>query len=223
MLQPKLSRIKDDRYYSTIRWDIIDLIPEGRHKVLDVGCGAGSTLKKLKETGKALEIWGVEVNAMYAKELEKALNGFFMGDAETHGHHFENRYFDYIIFGDVLEHLYDPKKTVRRYKNYLKDDGFIIASVPNLKYFRILIDLILFDRFEYRDTGILDNTHLRFFTKKEIVKIFEDEGFRICRIYDKIGLPLLCNGVVRDMLPAVSFFTYQYLLKTRKASVDRVL
>jgi 2-polyprenyl-3-methyl-5-hydroxy-6-metoxy-1,4-benzoquinol methylase len=218
-----LSKAKDDAYYSMIRWDIIDLIPEGRFRVLDVGCGAGATLKKLKETGKAAEVWGIEINGRYEKELENALDGFYIGDVEKIGTRLQDGYFDYILFGDVLEHLFEPAKVIRQYQKYLKDNGRIIACIPNIKYFRVLSDLIMFDRFNYRGAGVLDSTHIRFFTKREIIKMFEGEGLRICRMYDKIGLPWLCHRVVWDGLPVMSFLTAQYLLTARKADADQEL
>ena len=136
---------KDKSYFSNIRWNIIDLIPDGNHRVLDVGCGDGVTLKKIKELGKASEIYGIEINEGIAENLSQDFDKFVIGDIEMMETQFNENYFDYIIFADILEHLINPSKILNQYKKLLKDDGYIIASIPNIKYFSILSRLIIFD------------------------------------------------------------------------------
>jgi 2-polyprenyl-3-methyl-5-hydroxy-6-metoxy-1,4-benzoquinol methylase len=158
---------------------MIQLIPAGNHKILDVGCGAGHTLKKLKELSKANETVGIEINEHVTQDLSDTLDRLYVGDVERIDlPHTENN-FDYILFGDVLEHLIDPRRVLHRYKSLLRDDGYIIASIPNIKHYGTLLRLIFFDEFQYADNGILDRSHLRFFTKKEILKMFTDEKFEV--------------------------------------------
>jgi 2-polyprenyl-3-methyl-5-hydroxy-6-metoxy-1,4-benzoquinol methylase len=178
-LKAELYRNKDDGYSSIIRWDMIQLIPEGDHKILEVGCGAGHTLKKLKELGKANEIVGIEINEQVTQDLSDTLDRLYVGDVETMDLPHTEKYFDYMLFGDVLEHLINPRRVLNSYKSLLRDDGYIIASIPNIKHLSVLLRLIFFDEFQYTDHGILDSSHLRFFTKKEIVKMFKDEKFEI--------------------------------------------
>lgn len=211
---------KNKDYFSAIRWNLINLIPEGNHKVLDVGCGSGATLKKLKELGKASEICGIDINENIAKSLSQELDKIVIGDIEMMEPQFNENYFDYIIFGDILEHLINPKKILNQYKMFLKDDGYIIASIPNIKYFNILLRLIIFDEFKYVDEGILDKSHLRFFTKKEIKKMFQSENLKIIHTESKFWRPIrIINDKffkVSKLLPFHSFFTIQYILKAKK-------
>jgi 2-polyprenyl-3-methyl-5-hydroxy-6-metoxy-1,4-benzoquinol methylase len=178
-LKAELYRNKDGAYSSNIRWDMIQLIPAGDHRILEVGCGAGCTLMKLKELGKANEIVGIEIDEQVTQELAGTLDRLYVGDVETIDLPYTEKYFDYILFGDVLEHLINPRRVLHSYKSLLRDDGYIIASIPNIKNHKILVKLIFFDEFQYTDAGILDRSHLRFFTKKEMVKMFDDEKLKV--------------------------------------------
>jgi SAM-dependent methyltransferase len=213
---------KADSYFSNVRWDLIELVPKGDHNILEIGCGNGTTLKVLKEIGKAKKIYGIEINEKLSIQLSQNLDEFIIGDIESMDAPFEEKYFDYILFGDVLEHLIFPENILREYNRLLKDDGFMIVSVPNIRHFRILINLILYDKFEYVDAGILDKSHLRFFTKREIKRMFEKENLEITYIE-----PNPCQ-LIKDiddkffkvfrLLPGNSYFTVQYIIKARKKS-----
>lgn len=212
---------KKDTYFSIVRWNIINLIPEGDHRILEIGCGSGATLKVLKETGKAKEICGIEINKNLSKQLSQDLDRYVIGDVESIDIPFEENYFDYILYGDVLEHLISPEKVLNKYKKVLKDDGIVIASIPNIKYFSILLNLILFDKFEYANSGILDKSHLRFFTKKEIKKMFEKENLKIVDTKPNFWWPIkaidkIFFNVFSKLLPGKSFFTIQYIIKAMK-------
>lgn len=214
---------KDKSYFSNIRWDIADLIPEGNHAILEIGCGNGATLKALKETNKACEIFGIEINEDFAMNLSQDLDRFFIGDVESIEPPFNEKYFDYIIYGDVLEHMIYPNKILEKYNKLLKDDGFIIASIPNIKFFIVLLRLIFFDEFKYINSGILDQSHLRFFTKKEIKRMFENEILKIIQIKPNLGGPIKniykkYYQIFGKLLPFNSFFTIQYIVKAKKGS-----
>lgn len=236
-LKAELYRNKDEGYSSIIRWDIIPLIPTGDHKILEVGCGAGYTLKKLKELGKANEIVGIEINEQVTQDLSDTLDRFYIGDVETIDLPQNEKYFDFILFGDVLEHLINPRRVLRSYRSLLRDGGHVIASIPNIKYHSVLLPLIFLDEFQYTDFGILDSSHLRFFTKKEIVKIFNEEKFEVVDvvpIYDenRLGkkyrntLFTFLNSRLFSYLSRLqilimyfmdnSFYAGQYIIKAKK-------
>jgi 2-polyprenyl-3-methyl-5-hydroxy-6-metoxy-1,4-benzoquinol methylase len=124
----------------------------------------------------------------------------------------------------VLEHLFEPEEVLKKYMKYLKKDGGIIASIPNIKNYTILSDLVIRDRFEYRDAGILDRSHLRFFTKKEIINMFERAGMHIIEMRSNLGFPMnimdkMLNALIsRHKIPGYSFFTIQYFVHAKKIS-----
>jgi 2-polyprenyl-3-methyl-5-hydroxy-6-metoxy-1,4-benzoquinol methylase len=222
-LKAKLYWNKNSAYGSSVRWDIIDLIPRGPHKILDIGCGAGRTVTKLRELGKAREILGIEINEN-ATHWPHGLDKLYIGDVETMEVPYSEKRFDYILFGDVLEHLIDPGNVLSTYASLLKDDGYIIASVPNVKFLDILLRLVFLDEFRYDDCGILDRSHLRFFTKSEAIKMFEGANLEVV---DVIHIPYRQDvkrardhlfHLVRRLLSRSSFSAVQYIIKAKKAT-----
>lgn len=155
---------------------IIKLIGSNK-KVLDIGCYDGGLARRLIE--KNCEVVGIEINADLANKAKKYCNNVICDDVENIINiPYENNYFDVILFADLLEHLKDPFSTIAKFNDYLKDDGYIIVSVPNIANWTIRIKLI-FGNFEYEKDGILDETHYRFFTEKSIKQLVEDAGFNI--------------------------------------------
>jgi 2-polyprenyl-3-methyl-5-hydroxy-6-metoxy-1,4-benzoquinol methylase len=220
-LKAELYRDKDEVYFSDVRWDIIQFVPNGSHKILDVGCGAGNTLIKLKELGKANEVVGIEIDEKAIQGVPDTLDKLHVGDAETIDLPYTDKYFDYILFADALEHFINPWRALHKYKSLLKDGGYIIASVPNIKNYYILKRLIFHDEFRYSDWGTLDRSHLRFFTKKEIIKLLKDENLEVTNL---IYLPVRTKAAKKagkvtfssGLLNKSSFFAKQYLIKARK-------
>lgn len=146
-------------------------------RVLDVGCDTGNLGASIKGLGAWVE--GVEMDPDAAARATSKLDRVYTGnieDDELIGR--LNGPYDCVIFADVLEHLAEPGKTLERVKRLLSGTGVIIASLPNVANFRVRIGL-LFGRFEYTDIGILDKTHLRFFTKKTARRLFSGAGFSI--------------------------------------------
>lgn len=164
-------------YYSRPRDDLFRLIPKTPGlKVLEVGCGEGQFGRRLKEHGQI--VYGIEINPSAAKVAEAVLDHVYVGNVEEYEFNVRDEFFDIIIFGDVLEHLIDPWGLLSKIKRYLAKDGIIISSIPNVQYFPILWDLIR-GRFQYRTHGILDKSHLRFFTAMQVRKLFSEAGYEI--------------------------------------------
>lgn len=152
----------------------------GKNKiVLEVGCASGSQSKVLKEQYKCV-ITGIEIDPGAAEEAKKYCNEIIVGDIGKVllDENFTKRKFDIIIFADVLEHLLDPVDVLKRSKQVLSDDGYIVASIPNIVHASVIFEMI-HGNFDYRETGLLDDTHVRFFTKKSIYQMFENAGLRI--------------------------------------------
>lgn len=192
-------------YYGRSRPEVIAMIPAGGSAVLDVGCGTGVLGKHLKDAG-VKEVWGIEKSSYAADEAKKVLDNVIEGDVENMEFPFKNNFFDCIVCADVLEHLIDPWSTVGALRNFLKPDGVLVASIPNIGFHRIVRGLIK-GRWQYADAGVLDRTHLRFFTLKGIEELFSMNGMVVEKIYRKIDCGLnmrilncLCFNKLRESL-----------------------
>ncbi|KPL04541.1 MAG: hypothetical protein AMJ90_00390 [candidate division Zixibacteria bacterium SM23_73_2] len=213
----KLERTKSTQYYSHLRQDLIDMIEGQRNKILDIGCGKGITGSELKRIGKAKEVVGVEKFEPAALEAKLKLDKVIVGDIQTELLPYTEGYFDYIILGDVLEHLLDPGDTLKKLKKYLSAKGFLIASIPNVSYWRILKDLIFFDKWEYVEEGILDKTHLRFFTKKSLIELFRESDLVIKDLIPNTSKRFISKLLIIFSLGLLNrFLTSGYLIKAAR-------
>src|SRR4030042_6554370 len=131
----------DPHYFSHPRADLIELIPPGTTKILEVGCGAGMTGKALRERGFE-EIVGIEINQEMAQEGRAFYDQIVIGDVERICLPFEKEHFDCILYGDVLEHLVNPWRVLKEHQAVLKNGGAIICSIPTVRNYRILTNLI---------------------------------------------------------------------------------
>ena len=136
---------------------------------------------------------------------------------------YERGSFDYVIFADVLEHLINPEAVLKKIRDYLKPSGYVLASIPNIMHYSVILELLK-GNFTYQDSGILDKTHMRFFTLKEIEKMFNRCGYRIVSInasYNEENLQEEDNKLLEKIiaLPNVAdqsnFHVYQYLIKAK--------
>jgi len=208
---------KDRQYFSWARTELINLVEGKDNLVLEIGCGEGETGLELKRQGKAREVAGIELVPEAAKEAAKKLDKVISGDIEKIDIPFPEEYFDYIIAGDVLEHLYDPWECLKKLRKYLKPGGRVVASIPNIAHWRVLKDLIFRDKWEYVQAGTLDRTHLRFFTKKGIKELFEKGGFEIFYLSNVPSVRAAARLV--DMLTLRKlerFLAFQYLVVATK-------
>ena len=173
---------KETGYFSHIRREIADAVPKGIGRLLDVGCGEGLTALYLKEQGRCTWVGGIEVAAGPAKIAESRLDTVVVGNLETIELPFEEGSIDTILCLDVLEHLVDPWLAVGRLSRLLRPGGTIIASVPNVRSLKVLLPLIFRDQFKYCDAGILDRTHLRFFTRRTATELLQGPNLKVVRV-----------------------------------------
>ena len=160
------------RYFHHVRREIAPLLPQSCSRILDIGAGAGHTLKWLKTIYPDAVTTGVEINTAVAEELRENADLVFIGDAEDALARIEPC--DLILLLDVLEHLVDPVRTLRKVTGVLSPGGRVIVSVPNVAHLSVSLPLLLRRRFTYRDAGILDRTHLRFFVEDTAVQLLND-------------------------------------------------
>lgn len=204
------------------RDDILNLIPIGVKKVLDIGCSIGILGEQIKQRNNA-EVIGIELDEQMAEIAKEKLDRVIVGDIEQINleDYLLPNYFDCIVFADILEHLKNPWHVLKRAVSFLRNDGVIIASIPNIRHYTTIITLVIKGYWPYRERGIHDRTHLRFFTLRNIKEMFQEAGLRIVKIernYRIIEKPHRYNkfskffafSILRDLL------TFQYLIVGKK-------
>ncbi|MFJ5623658.1 glycosyltransferase [Peribacillus loiseleuriae] len=167
----------DLTYFTHPRPEIVDLVPIGSRKILDVGCGAGATGLELLNR-QSCQLYGIELNALVSSIAKEHYETVDHTDVEALEPSYPLGYFDTIIFADVLEHLKDPGKVIQNLSKYLTPNGSIICSIPNIAHAEALIPLLQ-GSWHYADAGILDRTHLRFFTPQTVHTLFPSTQFEI--------------------------------------------
>lgn len=172
---------KPEGYYACSRDEMLRFIPQSARRILEVGCGEGFFGYILKSKIGA-EVWGIEVYKNAAENAKLKLDKVIIGDIERDELSLPQNYFDCIIFNDVLEHLKYPWDVLKKIQYNLTDKGYVVASIPNLRFLDNIKMLLRNNDWEYKNKGILDKTHLRFFTKKSIKGMFEACGYDIVKI-----------------------------------------
>jgi O-antigen biosynthesis protein len=167
-----------DPTYSRIqRSEVVALLdahpPDTTLRVLELGCACGATLLEIKNRYPNAELHGIELNTG-AAAIGRQFADIRSGNAEL-PLDYPERLFDYVITADILEHLVDPWTVVANIRPHLKNGGSVIASIPNIMHISVMRDL-LNGRFRYQEAGILDRTHLRFFTLTEIDSLFAEQA-----------------------------------------------
>jgi len=152
------------------------MVPPAR-RLLDVGCSEGHFGEIIARRGT--EVWGIEPRPDAAEvaraRLSMVITGHFPTDLPS------DETFDCIVFNDVLEHMPDPAPALHAAKRHLNPGGCIVASVPNIRHIGPVAALVLHGRWDYQDWGILDRTHVRFFTKATMRELLEENGFEVIR------------------------------------------
>jgi len=158
-------------------------------RILEIGCATGVMGQAIKKLHPHCFYVGLEIDKESAEQAKKVLDQVIVGDIQKMSlsdYGIARSSFDYVLFGDVLEHLYDPWTVLYYCKQYLKNTGCIVASIPNVRNLEIVNSLIN-GYFTYKDEGILDSTHLRFFTYKEILSMFDSCDLEIMQIKNNIA------------------------------------
>ena len=189
-------------------------------KVLEAGCDLGATLLEIQNRFPNCETYGLQINEAAVK-IARHITKAKYGNIDELKIPFEEK-FDYIIFGDVLEHLRHPEEVVRMCRDMLNEEGYIIASIPNVMHISVIEELIE-GRFRYSDVGLLDRTHIHFFTYYEIMSLFQDAGYSVKDINRTVfGISEREKEIINILLKlsenteAWMYETFQYTIKAQK-------
>jgi SAM-dependent methyltransferase len=210
----------DADYYKHLRPALLalaDSVPMTR--VLEIGCGAGETLRYLRQRGAQYTV-GVEIRGDVA---EVAKNGsqadvIIVGDIETLDLPFPAEHFDLVVASFVLEHVRDPWAVTRRLVSLLRPGGLLVGSLPNVRHWSVLAPLLFRGRWEYVDDGIMDWTHFRFFTRRTIAKLLSESGLHVdvnrgeVAGRKSVAVNIATLGVMSD------FLAFAYNFRARKPS-----
>lgn len=172
---------KDETYYTLCRPEMIQFLPKevSKMKVLEIGCGAGN----FKNTvGNSLEYWGVEPNEEIACRAELSLTRVLIGTFEDVFDQLPKSYFDLVVCNDVIEHMQDVDGFLLNIKRVLSDGALIIGSIPNVRYVENIMRFLVQRDWKYTNWGILDKTHLRFFTMKSLFRTFSENGYQYINV-----------------------------------------
>jgi len=205
---------KNKDYFSSSRAVILDILPQKPfQRVLEVGCGAGQTLAMLQQKGLCEQTVGIELFQDAAIEAKRVVDKVYCLDVERQDLPNDLGKFQLILILDVLEHLVDPWTFLEKLKNEcLDENGFIIISLPNARHFSLVLPLMM-GRFDYEERGILDKTHLRFFTKQSMLNMIDGAGLKIEKI-KRTSLDLNLNSGKFNFLTLglfSDFLTSQYI------------
>lgn len=222
--------MKQTPAHVTVNRDLLALLPNNARRVVEVGCMHGALAQAYRALNPAVHFTGVDIDPSYAAVAAQACDRALAGDIET----FERAAFDSLfpsdcwVFGDCLEHLRDPWRVVREVRERIDADGCLVACVPNAQHWSVQMRLAT-GLFRYEDSGLLDRTHVRWFTRVTLIEMFQQAGWRIetglARRLPQAAPPALMEGVraiaraagADPEQAAEDAGVFQYLLKVRPA------
>ena len=204
---------KNDNYHGQTRDDMVDFLPNYYNKVLEVGCSEGMFFKQLDSL---CEVWGIEPNEKASikasikasKFYHRVFNDTFEGVVDK----IPDNYFDLVICNDVVEHMVDHNAFFVVIKKKMKINGTLIGSIPNVRHIHNLFNLLILKDWKYQNAGVLDYTHLRFFTEKSLKRVFLENEFSINKIKGinsifrrRIAIETIIENIVAFLVIVFSF------------------
>ena len=221
-------------YGDNPRTELIDLIKVAPEQIFEIGCGSGATGMAIKQKFPNVKYIGMDSSKEAAEIAQTRLDKVIVSDIDKVPLDYfglEKECFDLIICADILEHLYDPWKMLNDLRGYLTSDGKILASIPNIQYINQITNL-LHGNWKYENYGLLDATHIRFFTLNEIVIMFNGSGYDITHCSGATNPSMssdtwpkdfdfgkfVLKNVTRE--EAFKFSVLQYLIVARKVNTE---
>jgi SAM-dependent methyltransferase len=179
--------MKQTPMHSNYNPDILKIMPAGLGRVVEVGCSSGALAKAYGMANPGCIYTGIEIDPDFASVARESCHDVICKNVENFDEEEFLRLFpsDCWVFGDTLEHLYDPWQLLRRIREQLSEGALIIACIPNAQHWTIQANLNC-GLFRYEDQGLMDRTHIRWFTRKTIIELFESTGYRIIEGFPRV-------------------------------------
>jgi SAM-dependent methyltransferase/GT2 family glycosyltransferase len=218
--EKELKAVDKTGYYAASRFDIMALITHKETEpisVLEIGCSGGGTLATISQLWQNSTVKGIEIVPEIAEMAQSRGLDVICCNIENTHLPYEEESFDYIIAADVLEHLREPEEVLRDLLPYLKKGGSFLCTLPNVQHVTVVNDLMK-GKFEYTDAGILDRTHLRFFTLHSTRQLFTNAGLTIECLHGitwATGGPIMTDAI-NEAIDSKKLFEYQQFLISAK-------
>lgn len=168
-----------ETYFIESRKEILPFLPTEYSKVLEIGCGEGIFSTNLIG---AIEVWGIEPDENSAAIASKKIFKVFNATYEKCFNELPENYFNLVICNDVIEHMPDYNFFFQSIKKKMTANGCLVGSIPNVRYFENIATFLIAKDWKYSSFGILDYTHLRFFTKKSLLRSIKENGYTIEKV-----------------------------------------
>jgi 2-polyprenyl-3-methyl-5-hydroxy-6-metoxy-1,4-benzoquinol methylase len=216
---------------NTSHAQVLSLVPTGS-AVLDVGCATGYLAEAL--TARGCTVSGIEYDPEAAEKARPHLDHLVVGDLSTMdvAAEFGDRTYDVLVFADVLEHVADPTDVLRRLLALLRPGGSVVISIPNVSHGSLRLALLQ-GRWQYTEVGLLDRTHIRFFTRRSVLELLADTGLAAADFRTTYRDPLdadveidaeaLPPGVVDWVRRQEDATTFQFVLRAVRDDADAAL
>jgi 2-polyprenyl-3-methyl-5-hydroxy-6-metoxy-1,4-benzoquinol methylase len=211
---------KTDNYFEDARPEMQLYIPASARRMLEVGCGNAAFAASVKRS-RPMHVTAVEGYAPAAGAAQSRVDRLLSMPLEEALPVLADERFDCIVMNDVLEHLIDPWAALRQLRPLLTPAGVVVASIPNVRYFTVFKEYLLDGQWKYQRDGVMDRTHLRFFTRKSMVDLFQDSGYAmqsIVGINGMAGFPFkfaVLNWLLRNALDDARFTQFACVAKAR--------
>lgn len=199
--------------------DLLKIIPITSKKIVEIGCSSGALAREFKKISSDCYYLGVEIDSIYAEMAKRYCDECLVLDIEAAPKNFweETKNFDCWIFGDTVEHLKDPWSILKLIRKNIDPKGSIVACIPNAQHWSLQAKLCIGD-FRYEPSGLLDKTHLRWFTKQTIIEMFNETGFQVVTY-----IPRIFNEPKRDrFLPVIAQMASVMGVDSKKVVADSI-